>query len=229
MTEDNFDITVILAALNEEEGIGPTLRELREVLRDARILVVDGDSIDRTVEIAKSLGADVHVNRGRGKGRAISEALEYVNTNTRYLVFIDADFTYPACHIPEMVKILDSDPEVGMIVGNRFNSIFDIKDRMPNAYQLGNRLLALAHRVASRVAMKDPLSGLRVIRWGLIKDWKPISEGFDIEAELNFYVAKKGYQIMEIPIEYRPRLGRKKLGLRHGFTILKRILIETLT
>jgi len=49
-------VLVIVAALNEEEGIGPTLAELREVLTDPRFLVVDGNSTDRTVEIAKEMG-----------------------------------------------------------------------------------------------------------------------------------------------------------------------------
>jgi glycosyltransferase involved in cell wall biosynthesis len=46
-------VLVIVAALNEEEGIGPTLAELREVLVDPRFLVVDGNTTDRTVEIAR--------------------------------------------------------------------------------------------------------------------------------------------------------------------------------
>jgi dolichol-phosphate mannosyltransferase len=68
-------VLVLVAALNEEEGIGPTLAELREVLVDARFLVADGNSTDRTVEVAKGLGADVYVQSGRGKGQAVSEAL----------------------------------------------------------------------------------------------------------------------------------------------------------
>lgn len=75
----------------------------------------------------------------------------------------------------------------------------------------------------------DPLSGLRVVRWSLLKAWKPKSKGFDIEVELNYQVERKGYGIVEIPIEYRPRLGEKKLRLRHGLTILQRIATESLS
>jgi dolichol-phosphate mannosyltransferase len=77
--------------------------------------------------------------------------------------------------------------------------------------------------------MRDPLTGLRVVRWEIIKDWLPRSKGFDVEAELNYLVERKGYRIREIPIHYRKRLGEKKLKLRHGFTILRRILAEALT
>jgi dolichol-phosphate mannosyltransferase len=48
----------------------------------------------------------------------------------------------------------------------------------------------------------------------------PKSKGFDIEAEINHRVERQGYKTVEIPIQYRSRLGEKKLKLRHGFTIL---------
>ena len=64
------NIAVIIAALNEEEGIGSTIAELQEVLKDPLCLVVDGNSMDRTVEIAKELGADVLLQKGHGKGNA---------------------------------------------------------------------------------------------------------------------------------------------------------------
>jgi len=226
---NNSDVIVVIPTLDEAEGIGPTIAELRSVLEDPVFLVIDGNSVDGTPEIARRMGAEVYIQEGKGKGLAVAQALRHVNSNARYIVFIDADYTYPARYIPEMIKILEADPSVGMVVGNRFNSNYDVKRSMLNAYFIGNRLLALAHKMASGIGMEDPLSGLRVVRWSLLKDWRPKSMGFDVEAELNFYIAKKGYRIVEIPIEYRPRLGKKKLGLKHGFTILRRILAEALT
>jgi len=66
---------VIIAALNEEEGIGPTIIELKANLASPRVLVVDGRSTDRTVEIAKSMGAEVVFQDGLGKGDAIAKQL----------------------------------------------------------------------------------------------------------------------------------------------------------
>ena len=74
--------------------------------------------------------------------------------------------------------------------------------------------------------MNDPLTGLRVIRYDLLKDWKPNSMGFDIEVELNCHIKRMGYDIVEMPIKYRLRLGKKKLGFRHGLEILKRIIMD---
>ncbi|MBK5134185.1 hypothetical protein JJE00_07165 [Candidatus Bathyarchaeota archaeon] len=60
-----------------------------------------------------------------------------------------------------------------------------------------------------------------------MKGWKPKSLGFDIEAEINNYVMQSGYNIVEVPIKYRKRLGKKKLGFRHGVKILRRMIIES--
>ncbi|MEM2129451.1 MAG: hypothetical protein QXZ70_02510, partial [Candidatus Bathyarchaeia archaeon] len=132
----------------------------------------------------------------------------------------------PAEFLPEMIRILDENPHVGMVCGNRFNSHFHLKS-MRNMYYLGNRLLAFTHNLFNGVNMRDPLTGLRVVRSEILRNWTPKSEGFDIEVELNHHVERQGYGIMEIPIYYRPRLGEKKLKLKHGLTILKRILAES--
>jgi dolichol-phosphate mannosyltransferase len=220
-------VLAVIAALNEEEGVGLTIAELRQCLEKPRVLVVDGNSYDRTVEIAKNLGADVICQEGKGKGDAIACAIRQANVDIDYIVFTDADYTYPAEYVPRMVKLLEENPKVGMVCGNRFNSHFDLKE-MHSMFYFGNRLLAFTHNMLNGVAMRDPLTGLRVVRWKILKNWAPKSKGFDVEVELNHHVERQGYGIMEIPIHYRPRLGEKKLKLRHGVTILRRIMDEAL-
>jgi dolichol-phosphate mannosyltransferase len=219
----------VIAALNEEEGIGPTLAELEKVLRDPYVIVVDGKSVDRTLEIAKNSGADVLLQEGKGKGDALFQGFKLLNSNVRYVVLTDADFTYPAEYVPEMIEVLEQNPDVGMVIGNRFNGEHNFDESIPNAFYIGNRLLAHVQHIMNGVKLCDPLSGLRVVRCEVLKGWKPKSKGFDIEAELNFLVERRGYQIVEIPIRYRSRLGEKKLKLRHGFGIFRRILAESLT
>jgi len=222
-------ITVVIPALDEEKGIGSTILELKEVLEDPHYLVVDGNSVDRTAEIARRMEAEVVTQEGgRGKGQAIAQALDHINWDTRYVVFIDADFTYPAEYIRRMIQILEDNPYVGMVIGNRFNERFKLK-AMSNAYYLGNRLLAWTQYFLNGTKLRDPLTGLRVVRWEVLRKWRPKSKGFDVEAELNHHVKRMGYHTVEVPINYRERLGDKKLRLRHGFTILKRILLQGIT
>ena len=220
-------VLVIVAALNEEEGIGPTLAELREVLTDSRFLVVDGNSTDRTVEVARRMGAEVLFQESSGKGLAIAQAIKHINPNVEYVAFIDADFTYPAGYLLEMIRILEENPEVGMVTGNRFNDSFELRAKK-SPFFMGNRFLAFAQRLLNGVNLRDPLTGIRVVRWRILKSWEPKSKGFDIEAEMNHRVERQGFKTVEIPINYRDRLGEKKLKLRHGFTILRRIITESI-
>ena len=216
---------MLIAALNEEKGIRHTLAELKKNVKSAKFLVVDGNSSDQTVRIAEGLGAEVLHQEGRGKGDAITFALQNNNNDFDYAVLTDADYTYPAKYIPQMIAILESNPQLGMICGNRFNSHFHT-EWMSNMFYLGNRMLALTHNLLNGVDMRDPLTGLRVIRWEILKNWQPKSKGFDIEAEMNYHVESEGYGIQEIDIEYRPRIGDKKLKIYHGFNILKRMISE---
>lgn len=224
-------LTFVIAALNEEAGIGYTLSEIKHVLDDPFFLVVDGNSSDGTAKVAKDHAAEVMIQDGvKGKGAAISQGLEYLGklgVDTDYIVFIDADYTYPAEYVPSMVEILEKNKSVGMVLGDRFEKGFSLRNAVSDKFYFGNRFLALMQYLLNGVKLNDPLSGLRVVRWNIIEGWKPRSKGFDIEAELNNYVKKMGCRTVEIPIQYRPRLGDKKLKIKHGFTIFKRIMSQS--
>jgi dolichol-phosphate mannosyltransferase len=218
---------VIIAALNEEEGIGLTIAELKEHLGKAKILVVDGNSVDRTVESAKNLGADVVFQDGLGKGDALAKAIEHSDLAVDYVVITDADYTYPAEYVPGMIRILEEKPDVGMVCGNRFNGHVDLK-ALHGVFYFGNRLLAFTHNLLNGVSLADPLTGLRVVRAEILRNWKVKSKGFDVEVELNHRVERVGFGIVEVPIKYRERLGEKKLGVKHGAEILSRMMLEAM-
>jgi hypothetical protein len=149
-----------------------------------------------------------------------------LDSNVDYVVITDADYTYPSDFVPEMIRILEENPEVGMVCGNRFGGHMD-KRAMRDAFYLGNRLIAFTHNMLNGIPLKDPLTGLRVVRAGIMRNWKIKSRGFDIEVELNHHVERQGFGIIEIPISYRERLVEKKLKVRHAAEIFKRILLET--
>ncbi len=220
---------VVVAALNEEEGIGATLAEIQSTLDKPLCLVVDGRSTDSTAKIAEANGAEVIFQKGSGKGDAIATAIDHAKAlSVKYVVFTDADFTYPGEYLPRMIRIMEENPRVGMVCGNRFREAFEFAN-MKSTFYAGNRFLAFTQNLVNGVDMRDPLTGLRVVRYELLRGWKPKSQGFDVEAELNYHIERKGYQIREIPIHYRERLGEKKLKLRHGFYILRRMLVESIS
>jgi glycosyltransferase involved in cell wall biosynthesis len=216
---------VLIAALNEEQGIKPTISELSRTLK-TRFLVVDGKSEDNTARIAESLGAQVIVQDGNGKGDAIMKGLKHLHSETKYVVFTDADYTYPADSVPTMIKILENNPDVGMVCGNRFGNQTEAHAFL-NSFKLGNRLLAIMHKLLNGIFLSDPLTGLRVIRANVLKRWKVKSKGFDVEVELNRELNRQCYAMVEVPIRYRARVGKKKLRVKDGISILKRILLES--
>jgi dolichol-phosphate mannosyltransferase len=195
-------------------------------LGSPRVLVVDGRSTDRTVEVAKNMGADIVFQDGLGKGDALAKAVENADLAADYVVITDADYTYPAEYVPGMIRILEENPGVGMVCGNRFSGYSDLGG-LNSIFYLGNRFIAFTHNILNGVQLDDPLTGLRVVRAEIFRNWKVKSKGFDVEVELNHHVERAGFGIVEVPIQYRERLGEKKLGIKHGAEILKRILIET--
>lgn len=224
--ESTQPINIFIAAINEEEGVGATISELSENINAKRILVIDGHSHDRTVEVAKIHGAEIIFQDGRGKGDALAKAVQSMGKDVKYVVITDADFTYPAGYVPEMIQWLDNNPHVGMVCGNRFNKQPE-GSAFKGRFTFGNKLLAFAHNFLNGVNLQDPLTGLRVIRADILRKWVIKSKGFDIEVELNNQVGKQGFDTIEVPIEYRKRLGEKKLKMKHGVSILKRIVFES--
>jgi len=104
--EQLYSTQLIVAALNEEKGIGPTLTDFIDHLVIMNVLVIDGNSKDRTVEIAKNLGAETDVQDGIGKGNAIIKAVAKLDPEIKYIILTDADYTYPAKYVPKMIEII---------------------------------------------------------------------------------------------------------------------------
>jgi glycosyltransferase involved in cell wall biosynthesis len=67
LNNDAPQTQIFLASLNEEHGIAYTIKEIRMILNNPKILVVDGNSSDKTAEVAKVLGAKVVQQLGEAK------------------------------------------------------------------------------------------------------------------------------------------------------------------
>jgi len=221
------ETVIIVPAYREPDGIRLTLTEINGNLNGAKLLAVVRDDGDETLHYASALASDTIIQNSKGKGKAFTEALRHIRNNggpPSNVVLIDADGTYPADRIDAMLRILRERPEVGMVLGNRFGVPNGNRYAIFNPYYVGNRLLAMAHRMLNGFGLEDPLTGLRAIRYSLIDGWEPRAKGFDLEAELNHRIASEGGSIFEIPVTYRHRVGEKKLRIHHGFGILLRML-----
>ena len=210
------DVTVVIPTLNEEEGIGRTIDELLRLGVDRRrILVVDGFSSDRTVEVARSRGVRVVFQEGRGKAAAVRTAIRYVDT--RYILVMDGDYTYDPSRLPEMLALMDRCVEV---IGARVEG----RENIPWINRFGNRVLTWLFNLIFGTDLSDVLSGMYLIRADLARELLGKSSGFSIEAEIAAHMSLEG-EIGEVPIRYRRRLGRPKLsvfdGVRIGLSMIR--------
>jgi len=164
------------------------------------ILVIDGHSSDRTVELAKEAGARVVVQSGKGKGQALKEAFDLIESE--YIVMIDGDGTY----LPSEVHLLLDPVLAGRAdhaMGNRFGNLQ--KGALTRLNSAGNRLINFFFRLIYGVPLNDILTGYRAFTRGGVSRLDLTMTGFEIETEMTVDSVKKGLAIAEVPITYRAR------------------------
>lgn len=212
-------ISVIIPALNEEEAIEGVIQaipkdELCSMGFDVQILVVDGNSQDRTRELASKAGAEVIVELRRGYGRAYKTGFAIAAGDI--IATADADLTYPVEDIPKFVRMLQ-DENLDFITTNRF--AYMDKDAMSFRNQIGNGVLNLATRLLFHLNLKDSQSGMWIFRKDILDRLVLKSDKMSFSEELKTeacHFAKCRWK--EMPIQYKARVGKIKLrGWRDGF------------
>lgn len=221
-------VSVLIPALNEERGIGAVIEQIpREKLAamgyDVEVVVVDGESTDRTREVAMARGARVILEPRRGYGRAYKTGFAWARG--AILVTADADLTYPMERIPELVETLESEG-LDFITTDRFARIQE--GAMSAKHRFGNWVLSTALRVLFLVRVRDSQSGMWVLRRSALDKLVLTADGMALSEEIKIEAWRRGLRAAEVGIEYRPRVGEVKLqswkhGLENlGFLLRKR-------
>ena len=222
-----YDLAVVIPALNEEEGIASTINSIKEVLDGKfsyQIIVVDGLSNDKTVEIAKSLGTKVITQRRRGYGDALQTGFYYVYTHlkSQITVMLDADGTYETKDIVKMVEIIKKG-EADFVIGNRFANMD--KKAMTRLNKFGNKLLSFLARRLLKIEITDTQCGLRAFRSDLANIFITPSTGMPFATEMLTSTKAFKIKIKEIPTSYHERIGTTKLTpIQDGTRILTTII-----
>jgi glycosyltransferase involved in cell wall biosynthesis len=217
-------VSIVLPAKNEEAAIGRTLRALplatlRTMGFETEVLVLDGQSTDRTAEIAKAWGAIVVTDRERGKGSALRNARDLFSGD--YIVMLDADGTYAADAIPRVVSRL-AFGTADVVMGRRIVQ----PGSMSRVHEAGNSLLSVGATVLYGRACPDLCTGLWGFRADAFAKLPLRARGFELEAELFALSSRLGLRIQQVRTDYLPRHGRAKLaggpdGLRIGWWLLR--------
>ncbi len=215
MTENSKDqVTVVLPTLNEEESIGPVIDELVKE-GYSNFLVVDGHSKDKTVEIAKTKGAQIIIQEGKGKTDAVESCLSHIKT--KYTLFMDCDFTYDPKDIEKFLDVIDNYDQV---IGDR-----NLKNKnMSRLNRIGNRMISNFFSLVVSQRFTDVLSGMYMFKTDFLKEFELKSKGFQIEVELAAKSAEIG-KVTQIPINYRKRTGETSVSpLKEGWNNMRDIL-----
>jgi dolichol-phosphate hexosyltransferase len=202
------EVSVVIPTRNEEASIGEVLDEVRKALgaRLLEILVVDTDSRDRTKEIATAKGARVIDETRRGYGRAYKTG--FAEARGTYVATLDADLTYPADRLPGFLDVLESG-RADFVSGERISHLRP--ESMTGMHRVGNELLNLGFRVLYGARVRDSQSGMWAFRRAILPDLCLVHDGMAFSEELKIEAIRRGLRLLEIPIDYRVRVGDKKI------------------
>lgn len=197
-------LTVAMITMNEERAVEKVVRDIRAVVPQADILLVDS-SRDRTAEIAEGLGCRVIKQfPPKGYGPAMDRAVR--ESNSDIVVTLDCDDTYPVEAIPHLVSLIDDGAD--LVNATRLATR---PKAMPYANYLANRVFAWTARVLHGIKTTDVHSGMRAYRKSMIDavEWDPVGPALPVEMLIIPF--RRGFNVVEVPIEYRERIGASSL------------------
>lgn len=211
----------MIPTYNEKDNLQSLVTQVLAQGERIGVVIVDDNSPDGTGEIAEELARQhlgrihvIHRVKQRGRGTAGVRGFQYIIAQpVEYAIEMDADFSHNPKYIPEfLMKIKQYD----VVVGSRFVS--GGKDAHRTIFR---RFISVASRFVYRMilglSLTDIGSGYKCYRIEAVRSlpWDQFySYGISISMEELFRIARKGYRIVEIPIEFSDRrAGQSKLKL----------------
>jgi glycosyltransferase involved in cell wall biosynthesis len=214
-----------MPCLNEEKAIGRTIDEipfdkLKEMGYEIELLIVDGGSSDRSVDVARSRGARVMVSE-RGYGRQYRFGFEHANGEI--IITADSDATYPLSDIPRILETLRND-KLDFVTVNRFANLSPGSMHILN--KIGNVALTYMTNLLFGLNLKDSQSGMWAFRKDTLRKIHLTSDGVPFGEEIKIEAFQK-LKSMEVPGSYKRRIGAAKLkrfrdGWRNIYFLIKK-------
>jgi len=194
------EVTFLIPCLNEEETIGKCVKIAKKFLSDnnieGEVLVVDNNSTDNSLEIAKKNGARVVSEKNKGYGSALITGTNLAKG--KYVIMADADCSYDFSATMPFIEMLREGYD--LVMGNRFRGKIE-KDAMPFTHKyIGNPILSLIGKVLFRTKIGDFHCGLRGYNKDKMKMLNLKSPGMEYASEMVVLSCIKKYKIGEIPI-----------------------------
>jgi hypothetical protein len=193
------ELTVLVAARDEEESIGRTVAALRGAFSDAEVLVADDGSRDGTAAAAEDAGARVIRLPRLGKGQAL--ALAEREARPGPLLLCDGDLD------GDLAPLLEADADLAVAA---------FRERQGGGFGIAKRAARALIRACSGFEAREPLSGQRALSPAARDACFPTAPGFGCEVRMTIDAAQAGLEIreVELPLRHRPT-GRDARGFAH--------------
>tara|TARA_B100000131_G_C17879385_1_gene517614 strand:- start:25 stop:705 length:681 start_codon:yes stop_codon:yes gene_type:complete len=214
------DVTLIIATFNEEESIDYVLDELTR-FNIGEIIIVDGNSTDRTEEIALNYNIRFIKQEKEGWGNAVREA---INLSTKqFITYMDGDGSYNPSAIPEMRSLMQTNDVI-------FCSRYKGGEKSPDdtfIRAIGNKFFTQIVRLRYGCKITDSLFFYPMLNREILDLISLKSQDFTLCVELPVLVHQKELRYTEILSKERERYaGKSKVNaLIDGWKILKGILL----
>jgi glycosyltransferase involved in cell wall biosynthesis len=210
--EEGAALAAIVAARNEADRIGETVRALRGAFPGARVWVADDASEDGTAEAALAAGAEV-VSRGRphGKGANVTAAAEAalsVADPPRLLLLCDGDLGASAARLAPLVEaVREGECDLAVAAFSR---------RVGGGFGLALGFARWAIRRRCGLQTEAPISGQRAMRAEVLRAALPFAPAYGMEIGMTVDAIRVGYELREYEIDLEHRAtGRNLSGFLH--------------
>lgn len=223
-------LSIVIPAHNEENRLPGTLelvhRFLKEQVFSSEVVIVENGSLDRTYEIAQEF-ANRHENfrvirNGlRGKGLAIQRGVK--EAGGQYLFMCDADLSMP---VEEIVKFIPPQLDrVDIAIASR-EAPGSVRYNEPQYRHLTGRVFNTLIRLLVLPGLQDTQCGFKCIRAEVARDIFPYQTltGWAFDVELLYIARRRGYKIIEIPIDWHFNADSKISVLRDSLRMFLDLL-----
>lgn len=206
------ETVVLIPAFNEENAVAKVILDIPKNWVD-EIIVVNNNSTDQTSIAAKNAGATVIDEPIKGYGRACLKGIDYIEKTrgdrTKIVVFIDADYSDYPSQMPDLIQpILNK--EALLVIGSRALGNLE-KGSMTIPQRFGN---ALATKLIQWIYGKTftDLGPYRAIEYDALKKLKMQDKDFGWTVEMQVKAIKQNFNFVEVPVNYRKRIGFSKIS-----------------
>ena len=202
-------ISVVIPAYNEEDAIAKVIAEIPSTVQE--VVVINNNSTDATVAVAKAAGATVLSENRKGYGYACLKGLDYLRkTDTPdIVVFLDGDYSDHPEELTQLVEPIAS-KKVDFVVGARVKEKREQGSLTPQQV-FGNGLACFLMRMLFNSRFTD-LGPFRAIRWTTLEKLNMGDKTYGWTVEMQLKVLRQKIPYLEIPVSYKKRIGVSKVS-----------------